>query len=180
MQSLCCPHCRHCPGGLAAHPFMGVNARLLVLGFFGVVPAQSAPIQACAPSSSDSSKLISLIALALAPVQTAMWPAFAADGTSPPSWPTFGRTQHPAGPALLCHLKHCPLSSSAGYPSSKQPCSAFGASPQPLVCIHTSFILQKQCAQVHKLLTHCVAQQRQRQGLVRKRMTTHCVARRRR
>ncbi len=83
MQSLRCPHCRCHPGGLAAHPFTGVNARLLVLGLFGVFPVQSAPIQACAPSSSNSSKLISLIALALAPAQMAVWPAFAADGAHP-------------------------------------------------------------------------------------------------
>jgi hypothetical protein len=83
MQLLCCPHHRRRPGGLAAHPFMGVNARLLVLGLFGVFPVQLAPIWACAPSSSDSSELISLIALALAPAQMAVWPAFAADGARP-------------------------------------------------------------------------------------------------
>jgi hypothetical protein len=56
MQSLRCPHRRRCPGGLAAHPFTGVNARLLVLGLFGVFPARLVPIRACARSSSDSSK----------------------------------------------------------------------------------------------------------------------------
>jgi hypothetical protein len=83
MQVLRCPHRRRRPGGLAAHPFKGVNARLLVRGLFGVFPAQSAPIQACAPLSSDSSELISSIALASAPTQTAVWPAFAANGTRP-------------------------------------------------------------------------------------------------
>ncbi len=58
MQLLRCPHCRRRPGGLAAHPFMGVNARLLVLGLFGVFPARSAPFRAYAPSSSDSSESI--------------------------------------------------------------------------------------------------------------------------
>jgi hypothetical protein len=79
MQLLRCPHCRRHPDGLAAHPFTGINARLLVLGLFGVFPARSAPIRACAPSSSNSSKLISLIALASAPAQTAVWPTFAAN-----------------------------------------------------------------------------------------------------
>jgi hypothetical protein len=51
--------------------------------FFGVFPARLAPIQACAPSSSDSSESISSIALASAPAQTAVWPAIAADGASP-------------------------------------------------------------------------------------------------
>jgi hypothetical protein len=40
---------------------MGVNARLLVLGLFGVFPERSVPIRACAPLSSDSSESISLI-----------------------------------------------------------------------------------------------------------------------
>ncbi len=53
MQLLCCPHRRRRPGGLVAHPFTGVNARLLVLGLFGVFPARSAPIRACAPLSSN-------------------------------------------------------------------------------------------------------------------------------
>jgi hypothetical protein len=83
MQSLRCPHCRRCPGSLAAHPFTGVNAHLLVLGLFGVFPAQSAPIRACAPSLSNSSKSISLIALALAPAQTTVWPTFAVNGACP-------------------------------------------------------------------------------------------------
>ncbi len=178
---------------------------------------------------------------------------------SPPSWPTFGRARHPAGPAPLFHPKRCPLSCSAGYPGSEQPCSAFRASPpqrvrrrrrrplathldirygedgarplvsnvsslkqrrtarnraqahniniscramatayhiasrdgdgdnntavttsyvvnkQPLVRMRTSFILQKQCARAHELLTHCVAHRRRQQDLVCKR-TQHVAS----
>ncbi len=71
------------PGGLAAHPFMGVNARLLVLGLFGVFPARSAPFRACAPLLSDSSESIFLTASASAPAQTAVWPAFGTNGIRP-------------------------------------------------------------------------------------------------
>ncbi len=46
-----------------------------------------------------------------------------------PSWLTFGGARHPARPAPCCHPTHCLLSSSASYPSSKQPCSTFWASP---------------------------------------------------
>ncbi len=147
MQLLRCPHCRPCPGGFAAHPFMGVNARLLVLGLFGVFPAQSAPIRACAPLSSNSSESISLIALASAPAQTAVWPAFAANGT------------RPLVSAFLANLWACLTPSRAGsasssetlptlffrqYPGSKQPCSAFGASPPR----------QVQCRHWRPLATH--------------------------
>jgi hypothetical protein len=39
MQLLRCPHRRRRPGGLAAHPFTGVNARLLVLDLFWSLPS---------------------------------------------------------------------------------------------------------------------------------------------
>jgi hypothetical protein len=101
MQVLRCPHCRRCPGAIAiiavvalassrtspwrscGPPFTGVDARLLVLGLLDIFPVRSAPVWACAPLSSDSSKSISLIALALAPALTAVWPAFAANGARP-------------------------------------------------------------------------------------------------
>ena len=76
-------HRGRCPGGLAAHPFTGVNARLLVFGLFGVFPARSAPFRACAPLLSDSSESIFLTASASAPAQTAVWPAFATNGIRP-------------------------------------------------------------------------------------------------
>jgi hypothetical protein len=80
MQAWRCPHCGHCLGAIAiiavvalvssqtspwrscGPPFMGVDARLLVV---------------------HSSKLISLIALALAPAQMAVRPAFAANSARP-------------------------------------------------------------------------------------------------
>jgi hypothetical protein len=71
------------PGGLAAHPFTGINARLLVLSLFGVFPVRSAPFRACAPSLSDSSESIFLTASASAPAQTAVWPAFATNSIRP-------------------------------------------------------------------------------------------------
>jgi hypothetical protein len=80
MQALRCPHCGCCLGAIAiiaivalvssrtlpwrscGPPFMGVNARLLVV---------------------HSSESISSIALALAPAPMAVRPAFAANGTRP-------------------------------------------------------------------------------------------------
>jgi hypothetical protein len=56
--------------------------------------------------------------------------------------------------------------------------SSYVVNKQPLVHMRTSFILQKQHAQAHELLTHRVAQRQHRQGLVRKRTTTHRIARR--
>ncbi len=47
---------------------------------------------------------------------------------------------------------------------------------KPLMRRCMSFILQKQHARSHELLTHCVAQRQCWQGLVRKRTTTGCVA----
>jgi hypothetical protein len=55
--------------------------------------------------------------------------------------------------------------------------TSYVVNKQPLVRMRTSFILQKQCARAHELLTHRVAQQQRQTGLVCKRMTTRRIAR---
>jgi hypothetical protein len=55
--------------------------------------------------------------------------------------------------------------------------TSYVVNKQPLVRMRTSFILQKQRAQAHELLTHHVAQRQRQQGLVCKLTTARHVAR---
>ncbi len=89
----------------------------------------SGPVPLCCPTLPSQSPWLPWpwlpprwpCSLPLGPTAPVLW--------SLPFWPTFGCTGHPARPALLCHPKRCPLSSSADYFGSERPYSAFRASP---------------------------------------------------
>ncbi len=73
MQALRCPHCGCCLGAIA------------IIAVMVLASLRTSPWRSWGPpyTGVDSSKLISLIALALAPAPTAVRPAFAANGTRP-------------------------------------------------------------------------------------------------